>query len=106
MITTLSLREIEKHASNIYEAIIVLAKRARQINDEQKQLYQRDGEYDSYDDYDDDEFEINTEEIEYLRLPKPSSLALEELLSGKLEYSYRDAEGDDEDDAEGASDSK
>ena len=106
MITTLSLREIEKHANNIYEAIIVLAKRARQINDEQKQLYQRDGEYDSYDDYDDDEYEVNTEDIEYLKLPKPTSLALEELLSGKLEYSYRKTEDDDDDESEDSTDSK
>ncbi|MDZ7262429.1 MAG: DNA-directed RNA polymerase subunit omega, partial [candidate division KSB1 bacterium] len=38
MASTLSLSELEKYAENIYEAIVVIAKRARQINDEQKRL--------------------------------------------------------------------
>jgi len=35
-INPIDLREIEKHASNVYEGIIVTAKRARQINSENK----------------------------------------------------------------------
>ena len=46
MVSTIPLNEIEKHADNIYEAIIILAKRARQINDEQKRLYQQESDYD------------------------------------------------------------
>ncbi len=96
MINTLSLREIESHADNIYEAIIVLAKRARQINDEQKQLVQRETEYDNYDDYDEDGYDTVNSDIDYPKLPKPTSLALGELLSGKLQYSYRKKDNDDE----------
>lgn len=96
MINTLSLREIESHADNIYEAIIVLAKRARQINDEQKLLLQRETEYDNYDNYDEDGYDAVTPDIDYLKLPKPTTLALGELLSGKLKFSYRDLENDDE----------
>ena len=50
MIETLSIREMESKADNIYEAIIVLSRRARQINNEQKQLISSEKEYD--DDYD------------------------------------------------------
>ena len=96
MINTLSLREIETHADNIYEAIIVLAKRARQINDEQKQLLHRETEYDNYDDYDEDGYDAVTPDVDYPKLPKPTSLALGELLSGKLKYSYRNLDNDDE----------
>lgn len=100
MINTLSLREIESHADNIYEAIIVLAKRARQINDEQKQLLQRETEYDNYDDYDEDGYDAVTPDIDYPTLPKPTTLALEELLSGKLKYSYRKKDEDNDDESE------
>jgi len=32
MVETLDLSELNKHAENIYEAIVIIAKRARQIN--------------------------------------------------------------------------
>lgn len=101
MITTLSLKDIEKHADNLYEAIIVLAKRARQINDEQKQLLHRENDYDGYEDYEDEDFEISSGDINYLKLPKPTSIALEELLAGKIEYHYKvpDDEADDKDES-------
>ena len=35
-ITPVDLREIDKKAANVYEAIIVASKRARQINDDIK----------------------------------------------------------------------
>jgi DNA-directed RNA polymerase subunit K/omega len=35
-VNPIDLREIEKHASNVYEGIIVTSKRARQINSENK----------------------------------------------------------------------
>jgi DNA-directed RNA polymerase omega subunit len=35
-IEPIDLREIDKHTANVYEAVIVSAKRARQINDEYK----------------------------------------------------------------------
>lgn len=35
-IQPVNLRDVEAHTNNIYEAVIVAAKRARQINDEEK----------------------------------------------------------------------
>ncbi|MFQ5602006.1 MAG: DNA-directed RNA polymerase subunit omega [bacterium] len=99
MITTLPLSEFEKYTDNIYEAIIVLAKRARQINDQQKQLLYKDQEYDNYDEYDDDEFEVSGENEDYIKLPKPTSLAMEEFLSGQLEFKYREDETEEKEKA-------
>lgn len=96
MINTLSIAEIEKHADNIYEAIIVIARRARQINGEQKQLIERE-------DFDDEEYEeFNEERLEqydsdYVRLPKPTTLALEEFLADRFRFEYRsDSDGEEQ----------
>ncbi len=91
MINTLPLGELEKYTSNIYEAIIVLAKRARQINDEQKQLQAKETE-EEYDEFDEEEGEIEVAKTDYVPLPKPTTLALNELLSGKIKFEYREEE--------------
>ncbi len=87
MIKTLSIREIEAKASNIYEAIIVLAKRARQINDEQKQFMVQEQDYD--DDFDDfDDFDVRISDEEIVRLPKPSTLSLGEFQKDDVRFDY------------------
>ncbi|RMF66456.1 MAG: hypothetical protein D6743_06325 [Calditrichaeota bacterium] len=91
MIKTLSLKEVEKYADSIYEAIIVIAKRSRQINDEQKQLIMQETEESvDFDGYDEEavDFEV-MESRSFLRLPKPTTVALEEFFSGKLSFEYR-----------------
>jgi DNA-directed RNA polymerase subunit K/omega len=95
MINTLPLSELEKYTSNIYEAIIVLAKRARQINDEQKQLQANETE-EEYNEFDEEEGEIEVVKTDYVPLPKPTTLALNELLSGKIKFEYREEEPVDE----------
>ncbi|MBN2012738.1 DNA-directed RNA polymerase subunit omega [candidate division KSB1 bacterium] len=86
-----SLDEVTKKVDNIYEAIIIIAKRARQINDEQKRYIESELVIDSdIDDYsDDDEYEINKENLrDYIQLPKPTRVAVDEFLTGKLNYEY------------------
>jgi DNA-directed RNA polymerase subunit K/omega len=102
MVSTISQVELHKHADNVYEAIVVIAKRARQINDEQKRLIDLETGYDEANeqvvpDEIDDEMEEFVEEREpeitkFLRLPKPTTIALEELLSEKLEFRYSEEE--------------
>ena len=91
MVSTISLEEIEKYAENVYEAIMIIAKRARQINDEQKQFLesQLETNEDIEDNYDEPSDEMYDQT--YVRLPKPTRLALEEMLSGKLKCEYDDA---------------
>lgn len=98
MVSTISLDELQKHARTVYEAIVVIAKRARQINDEQKRLIDLETGYDEAnepignDDFDDQLEELaderQPEETKFIRLPKPTTIALEEMLSDKLGFRY------------------
>ena len=104
MASTIPLEELKKHSSNIYEAIMVIAKRARQINDEQKRLIEQETGYDSsMDDVNDDEEEESetpeerqAQPVKYIKLPKPTTVALEEMLNGKLSFEYTEKPADSE----------
>jgi len=104
MASTIPIEELKKHSSNIYEAIMIIAKRARQINDEQKRLIELETGYDSsldnVNDDDDDDGEAaeerQTQPVKYIKLPKPTTLALEEMLSGRLAYQYAEKPSEDE----------
>jgi pyruvate/2-oxoglutarate dehydrogenase complex dihydrolipoamide acyltransferase (E2) component len=94
-IQPVDLREIDKVASNVYEAIIISAKRARQINDERKIEYNAlvssvpsstatddDGE-----DFDNpQQMKIS---LEFEKRLKPHSEALKELLNKDFEFEYK-----------------
>ncbi len=92
MIKTLSIRTLETKAENLYEAVVVLARRARQINSEQKQYRVKnkgyDDEYESYGNDEFDEFDELVEDEDYQELPKPSIVALDEFLEDKVIYEY------------------
>ena len=94
MSSTIPLSELEKLSGNLYEAIVVIAKRARQINEEQKSLIDIETEMDeSMDDYEDEEEEeeiVEPEEIKrkVVKLPKPTEIAIQEMLSGKIKWDY------------------
>ncbi len=89
MIKTLSIKKLESNVENIYEAVLVLAIRSRQINNQQKQFLVTVREYeDDYDAYQEDE--VNPDAMpEYQVLPKPSILALDEFLSDKVTHNYQ-----------------
>jgi DNA-directed RNA polymerase subunit K/omega len=97
MSSTIPLIELEKLSENLYEAIVVIAKRARQINEEQKSLIDIETEMDeSIDDYEDVEEEEDEEQNEereevkrkVIKLPKPTEIAIQEMLSGKIKWDY------------------
>ena len=92
MSSTIPLSELEKLSGNLYEAIIVIAKRARQINEEQKSLIDIETEMDdSMDDYEDEEEEMEEQEEiprKVIKLPKPTEIAIQEMLSGKIKWDY------------------
>lgn len=93
-ISPVDLREIDKRASNVYEAIIVSPKKARQINDENKiefnAMLNTIPETTS-----DDETEDITNPaqlkmaLEMEKKNKPHLQALDELLQGKIEFEYK-----------------
>ncbi|MBN1466774.1 DNA-directed RNA polymerase subunit omega [candidate division KSB1 bacterium] len=89
MTETLSLEKLEEKVDSLYEAIVIIAKRARQINELQKQLIDKNTEANS----DDDELDeimpdVDYLDRQYLKLPKPTSIALQEMLDGKLNFEY------------------
>ncbi|WP_298778594.1 DNA-directed RNA polymerase subunit omega [uncultured Polaribacter sp.] len=85
---TYDKNEIEATTGNIYEAISIISKRAEQINNDlKKELVDKLEEFATYNDSLEEVFE-NKEQIEvskfYERLPKPTALAVDEWLNGKV----------------------
>ena len=93
---TYDKNEIEAPTKNIYQAISIIAKRAKQINSDLKiELVDKLDEFATYNDSLEEVFE-NKEQIEvskfYERLPKPTALAVEEWLKGKVYFRTPDSE--------------
>jgi DNA-directed RNA polymerase subunit K/omega len=87
---TRNLNEVSEPTGNLYESIVVVAKRANQIGAELKtELNSKLEEFASYSDNLEEVFE-NREQIEiskfYERLPKPTLMAIEEFLEGNVYY--------------------
>lgn len=89
-IRTLDLSELEKRSSNVYEACLVIARRARKINSDriakrkEKEILEESG-YDQELDVYDREF---LEGIDYEKEINPTVVAQEELYKGKIKYRY------------------
>ncbi len=88
--------DIEQVTGNIYEAIVMMAKRSNQLSVELKEeLTQKLQEFASSTDNLEEIFE-NREQIEisrfYERLPKPVAMAIQELLEGKIYSRYPEVE--------------
>jgi DNA-directed RNA polymerase subunit K/omega len=87
---TYDKNKIDVPTNNIYEAITIIAKRADQISiDLKNELVEKLEEFATYTDSLDEVFE-NKEQIEvskfYEKLPKPTALAVQEWLDGKIYY--------------------
>ncbi len=84
---TYNREAIEKETDNLYEAIVIMANRANQINgDLKKELVDKLDEFATHNDSLEEVFE-NKEQIEvsrfYERLPKPTAIAVEEWLENR-----------------------
>ena len=93
-ITPVDLREIDKRAGNVYEAIIVTAKRARQINSENKiefnALLSTIPEATTDDESEDIDNPAQLKiALEMEQREKPHLQALNEFLGGKIEYEFK-----------------
>jgi len=87
---TRDMMAMSEGTGNIYETVRIIGKRANQISVEMKQdLDRKLQEFASYSDNLEEVFE-NREQIEisryYEKLPKPSLLAAQEYVEGKLYY--------------------
>jgi DNA-directed RNA polymerase subunit K/omega len=90
----LDLSVIDTHAENIYEAIVVLSNRARQVNEEMKIRLNQELEMFVPRSDSEEEIEINPEQmrisIEYEKMPKPTQRAVNDLLGEKISYRYKE----------------
>jgi len=89
---------IEAPTQNIYESIVILARRANQINgDIKKELIDKLDEFATYNESLEEVFE-NKEQIEvsrfYEKLPKSTAIAIEEWLNNEIYF--RDTATDNE----------
>lgn len=87
---TRDLRDLDVKTNNIYESIVIMAKRANQIsNNVKEELHQKLSEFASSNDNLEEVFE-NREQIEiskhYEKMPKPSLVAVQEFLEDKIYY--------------------
>jgi DNA-directed RNA polymerase subunit K/omega len=93
-IRPVDLKQATGEATSLYEAIVIMSRRARQINDELKEnLTRRLETVASHSDDDGDITNFDQLEIsrEFDRFPKPTFLALDEMLDGEIQFRYRDS---------------
>lgn len=91
----IDLREIDKRAANVYEAIIVSAKKARLINDERKlefnkhvsEIPVKEADDESSEDFNNPQQQKIS--LDFEKKAKPHIEGLNELLAGNLEFEYK-----------------
>ena len=82
---------LEKRSKSIYEAIVIMSKRARQINDVvNKRFTEELSGVVSESEEEIDNANQKKISLEYEKLPKPSYKALHEFLKGEVEFIYRE----------------
>ena len=93
-IKPINLRKVEAHTKNIYEAVIIASKRARQINDENRLEFntQLSTIIPSIEDEFEERGNPDQERIslEFEKREKSHIRALGELIDGDISFRYRD----------------
>lgn len=97
-IKPLDIEKLSNKAENIYEAIVVLLKRARQINEEMKIEFNQRIEMLQSRIFDTEEEteqpQTNPDQIliaqEFEKRPKPTEVAINELMNDQLVYRYKE----------------
>ena len=93
-IKPINLRKVEAHTKNIYEAVIIASKRARQINDENRLEFntQLSTIIPSIEDEFEERGNPDQERIslEFEKRAKSHIRALGELIDGDISFRYRD----------------
>ena len=96
----LDIKKLESRADNVYEAIVVMSKRARQINEEMKIEFNQRIEMIPprmvEEETEPDQPVTNPDQIlvarEFEARPKPTETAVEEVMDGKLTFRYKEPE--------------
>jgi hypothetical protein len=93
----IDLEFFNNEGKNVHESIVAASKRARQVNEEVKiEFNQRVELVAMKTETEGEENDINPDQlriaVEFEKRPKPPDVALDELMSGKLEWRYREKE--------------
>ncbi len=88
---TYDLDKLEQGTNNVYESIVIMGRRSDQIAVEMKEeLSKKLEEFASYNTDNLEEVFENREQIEisrfYERLPKPTAIAIQEFIEGRLKW--------------------
>ncbi|MDZ7371384.1 MAG: DNA-directed RNA polymerase subunit omega [candidate division KSB1 bacterium] len=97
MTEAIPLEKLTEKCSSIYEAVVIIARRARQINEMQRRLIEQQvvpAQSETKDSDESDDMPLDRDYIDgqYLKLPKPTTIALKEMLEGKLSFEYIEPE--------------
>ena len=100
-LSAVDIANLSQHTGNIYEALAIITKRARQLNREIKTELQSKLEEFAVETDTIEEIQENKEQIEiskfYERLPNPTRIALNEYLEGRLNAEFLQERLDDRD---------
>lgn len=94
-IKPIEITELESKAGNVYEAIVIAAKRARQINDEEKLEFNTrvqplaDQDIDDETSFSKDKLEIS---LDFERRVKQTDRGIDELMNDELNFKLRNDE--------------
>ncbi len=93
----IDLEFFNREEKNVHESIVAASKRARQLNEDVKiEFNQRIELVVTKTESETEENDINPDQlriaVEFEHRPKPTDLALDELLQSKLEWRYREKE--------------
>jgi DNA-directed RNA polymerase subunit K/omega len=96
-IKPVDIEELTSKAKNVHEAIVAMSKRARQVNEETKiEFNQRIEMFAPKIETENEEVEINPDQLkvslEFEKRPKPTDVALDELLRSQLQWRYKEPE--------------
>jgi DNA-directed RNA polymerase subunit K/omega len=96
-IKPVDIEVLTSKAKNVHEAIVAMSKRARQVNEETKiEFNQRIEMFAPKIETENEEVEINPDQLkvslEFEKRPKPTDVALDELLGSKLQWRYKEPE--------------
>jgi DNA-directed RNA polymerase subunit K/omega len=97
-IKPVDIEELTSHAKNVHEAIVAMSRRARQVNEETKIEFNQRIEMlaPKAESPESEEVEINPDQLkvslEFEKRPKPTDIAVSELLNSQLEWRYKEPE--------------
>jgi DNA-directed RNA polymerase subunit K/omega len=96
-IKPVDIEELTSKAKNVHEAIVAMSKRARQVNEETKiEFNQRIEMFAPKTESENEENDVNPDQLkvslEFEKRPKPTDVAMDELLQEKLQWRYKEPE--------------